>query len=101
MPLPQPTVRRRAPYRSALAVTAAVALLGGTVLAGSAGAVAPGDTKAPRPPARMSTVGGDRLGVPGTQVELTPGAPALPAKLTAKSWIVADAETGAILAEHN
>ncbi|MEV6005393.1 D-alanyl-D-alanine carboxypeptidase [Streptomyces sp. NPDC051976] len=70
-------------------------------MAGTAGAVAPGDTKAPRPPARMSTVGGDRLGVPGTQVELTPGAPALPAKLTAKSWIVADAETGAILAAHN
>jgi D-alanyl-D-alanine carboxypeptidase (penicillin-binding protein 5/6) len=93
-------VRRHAPYRSALAVSAAVALLGGTVLTGTAGA-APGDTKAPGPPAHLSTVGGDRLGVPGTQVELTAGAPALPAKLTARSWIVADAETGDVLAEHN
>ncbi|NUS11069.1 MAG: D-alanyl-D-alanine carboxypeptidase [Streptomyces sp.] len=49
----------------------------------------------------MSTVGGDRLGVPGTQVDLSGGAPPLPAKLTARSWVVADAETGDILAEHN
>ena len=49
----------------------------------------------PQPPAQMSTVGGDRLGAPGTQVDAAAGVPALPAKLTSRSWIVADAETGA------
>ncbi|WP_263984521.1 D-alanyl-D-alanine carboxypeptidase [Streptomyces sp. HPF1205] len=91
--------------RTALAGSVTAALLGGTVLAGTASATAfehPKDTKTPpRPPAHMSTVGGDRLGLPGTQVAAAPGVPALPARLTARSWIVADAETGAILAEHN
>ncbi|WP_308120684.1 D-alanyl-D-alanine carboxypeptidase family protein, partial [Streptomyces bambusae] len=53
------------------------------------------------PPASMSTVGGSRLGQPGTQVNLLPGAPALPANLTGRSWIVADAESGEVLAAHN
>ncbi|MFF4763592.1 D-alanyl-D-alanine carboxypeptidase family protein [Streptomyces sp. NPDC001292] len=53
------------------------------------------------PPARMSTVGGARLGLPGTQVDLGDGAPVLPKDLTARSWIVADAESGAVLAAHN
>ncbi|WP_394438095.1 D-alanyl-D-alanine carboxypeptidase family protein [Streptomyces sp. SGAir0957] len=53
------------------------------------------------PPAGMSTVGGARLGEPGTQVNLGPGAPVLPKDLTAKSWIVTDAESGAVLASHN
>ncbi|MFD5143803.1 D-alanyl-D-alanine carboxypeptidase family protein [Streptomyces sp. NPDC058401] len=57
--------------------------------------------KAPAPPASMSTVGGSALGQPGTQVNLLPGAPALPTSLTGRSWIVADAETGEILAAHN
>lgn len=57
--------------------------------------------KAPAPPASMSTVGGTALGQPGTQVNLLPGAPALPANLTGRSWIVADAETGEVLAAHN
>lgn len=57
--------------------------------------------KAPAPPASMSTVGGSALGQPGTQVSLLPGAPALPTNLTGRSWIVADAETGEILAAHN
>lgn len=57
--------------------------------------------KAPAPPATMSTVGGASLGQPGTQVNLLPGAPALPANLTGRSWIVADAETGEVLAAHN
>jgi D-alanyl-D-alanine carboxypeptidase (penicillin-binding protein 5/6) len=57
--------------------------------------------KEPAPPASMSTVGGVRLGQPGTQVNLVPGVPALPAKLTGRSWIVADAESGEVLAAHN
>ncbi|HEY5833491.1 D-alanyl-D-alanine carboxypeptidase family protein [Streptomyces sp.] len=88
--------------RSALAVSMTTALLGGSVLAGSAAtAAAPGDPRTPRPPARMSTVGGERLGMPGTQVEVAPGVPTPPGGLTARSWIVADAETGAVLAAHN
>lgn len=55
------------------------------------------------PPNDMSTVGGERLGQPGTQVAPEAGAeaPALPKGLTARSWIVADAETGEVLAAHN
>ncbi|MFD9306085.1 D-alanyl-D-alanine carboxypeptidase family protein [Streptomyces sp. NPDC060048] len=57
--------------------------------------------KAPAPPVSMSSVGGASLGQPGTQVNLLPGAPALPANLSGRSWIVADAETGEVLAAHN
>ncbi|MEU3664755.1 D-alanyl-D-alanine carboxypeptidase family protein [Streptomyces virginiae] len=56
---------------------------------------------APAPPASMSTVGGSLLGQPGTQVNLLPGAPALPTTLTGRSWIVADAESGEVLAAYN
>lgn len=49
----------------------------------------------------MSTVGGERLGQPGTQVELASGVPVLPKDLSARSWIVADAESGEVLAAHN
>ena len=102
------TANARPPRRrrvcAVLACLASAALLGGTALAGTAAASpvrAPKPPKSPSPPAQMSTVGGDRLGLPGTQVELAGGAPALPAKLSAKSWLVADAETGEILAAHN
>ncbi|MFD2685637.1 D-alanyl-D-alanine carboxypeptidase family protein [Streptomyces phyllanthi] len=53
------------------------------------------------PPAKMSTVGGERLGMPGTQADLGTGAPVLPKDISARSWIVADAETGDVLASHN
>ncbi|WP_026248250.1 D-alanyl-D-alanine carboxypeptidase family protein [Streptomyces sp. LaPpAH-108] len=53
------------------------------------------------PPARMSTLGGERLGQPGTQVDLASGVPVLPKDLTARSWIVSDAESGEVLAAHN
>ncbi|MFI0965360.1 D-alanyl-D-alanine carboxypeptidase family protein [Streptomyces sp. NPDC021080] len=53
------------------------------------------------PPAAMSTLGGERLGRPGNQVNLGAGAPVLPADVTARSWIVADAESGDVLAAHN
>jgi D-alanyl-D-alanine carboxypeptidase (penicillin-binding protein 5/6) len=49
----------------------------------------------------MSTVGGARLGQPGTQVNLASGVPVLPKDVTARSWIVADAESGDVLAAHN
>ncbi|MGP3985505.1 D-alanyl-D-alanine carboxypeptidase family protein [Streptomyces sp. 3N207] len=55
----------------------------------------------PKPPAQMSTIGGERLGRPGTQVNLKKGAPKVPTKLSARSWIVTDAESGKVLASHN
>ncbi|MGP3952403.1 D-alanyl-D-alanine carboxypeptidase family protein [Streptomyces sp. 7N604] len=60
-----------------------------------------GKEKQPRPPAKMSAVGGQRLSHPGTQVQLRSGAPKLPKKLTGRSWVVADAESGEVLAAHN
>ncbi|WP_349636951.1 D-alanyl-D-alanine carboxypeptidase [Streptomyces sp. 378] len=53
------------------------------------------------PPASMSSVGGARLGRPGTQVNLASGVPVLPKDVSARSWIVADAESGEVLAAHN
>nr|WP_330348525.1 D-alanyl-D-alanine carboxypeptidase [Streptomyces sp. NBC_00582] len=53
------------------------------------------------PPATMSSVGGARLGQAGTQVALAGDAPVVPKDLTARSWIVADAESGDVLAAHN
>lgn len=60
----------------------------------------------PKPPRRMSTVGGDRLGRSGTQVSPKSGgsggkAPAVPSGLSARSWVVSDAESGEVLASHN
>ncbi|MFE5729761.1 D-alanyl-D-alanine carboxypeptidase family protein [Streptomyces sp. NPDC056528] len=55
----------------------------------------------PKPPLSMSRVGGALLGLPGTQVRLKAGAPVLPKELSARSWIVADAENGEVLASHN
>ncbi|MFD4988210.1 D-alanyl-D-alanine carboxypeptidase family protein [Streptomyces sp. NPDC058374] len=60
----------------------------------------PDDDKA-RPPGKMSQIGGARLGQAGTQVNAGPGVPKLPKKLTGRSWIVADAESGDVLASHN
>ncbi|QKW20182.1 D-alanyl-D-alanine carboxypeptidase [Kitasatospora sp. NA04385] len=56
-------------------------------------AAAPGDAPPP------GVVGGERLGAAGVQVAA--GAPALPAGLTGKSWVVADAGSGEVLASFN
>lgn len=79
------------------AVTTAVLLPALLLPASAAGAE---DVK---PPKQMSAVGGERLGRSGDQVEPLPGqdAPGLPKKLTSRSWIVADAETGEVLAARN
>ncbi|MET9142534.1 D-alanyl-D-alanine carboxypeptidase [Streptomyces sp. NPDC004042] len=91
MPAPPRTVRR-----SLLVASAALLSLSVTAPAALA---APAPTATP--PAHMSGVGGARLAQPGTQVALAPGVPALPKELTARSWIVADAESGQVLAAHN
>ncbi|WP_327295753.1 D-alanyl-D-alanine carboxypeptidase family protein [Streptomyces sp. NBC_01197] len=57
-------------------------------------------TSGPSKTAR-SQIGGARLGRTGTQVQLGPGAPVLPKDLSGESWIVADAESGAVLASHD
>ncbi|WSJ43933.1 D-alanyl-D-alanine carboxypeptidase [Streptomyces sp. NBC_01317] len=89
--------------KTALTVFTATLLPVLTVVPASADSASkgPSASKSPTPPAVMSTVGGARLGQAGTQVALGPGAPVLPKKLSGRSWIVADAETGAVLAAHN
>ncbi|MCX2927189.1 D-alanyl-D-alanine carboxypeptidase family protein [Streptomyces sp. NEAU-W12] len=69
--------------------------------ASSKPSAAPSEGSKAAPPARMSTVGGARLGRAGTQVNLASGVPVLPKDLSARSWIVADAESGEVLAAHN
>ncbi|OWA09053.1 D-alanyl-D-alanine carboxypeptidase [Streptomyces sp. CS113] len=92
---PKKALRRSLTVTSA-ALTA-LALLSPAALAAPSPSTSPSAT----PPEAMSIVGGARLGKPGTQVELAGGAPVLPKDLTARSWIVADAESGDVLAAHN
>ncbi len=61
----------------------------------------PSGTPTATPPADMSTVGGERLGEAGTQVNLSDGVPVIPKDISARSWIVSDAESGDVLAAHN
>ncbi|MEU6220393.1 D-alanyl-D-alanine carboxypeptidase [Streptomyces sp. NPDC047022] len=92
------TWKKPAGSRLALASAAAVSLSLATTPA-----IALAGTRSPdvSPPAMMSTVGGVQLGRPGTQANLGSGAPVLPKDVTARSWIVADAESGDVLAAHN
>ncbi|MGC9380467.1 D-alanyl-D-alanine carboxypeptidase family protein [Streptomyces sp. MH13] len=99
MPAPKKAVRRSLSVTSA-AVTA-LALLSPVALAAPSPSTNPSASPSATPPASMSAVGGARLGQPGTQVDLAGGAPVLPKDLTARSWIVADAESGDVLAAHN
>ncbi|MBB6435040.1 D-alanyl-D-alanine carboxypeptidase family protein [Streptomyces candidus] len=90
--------------RTALAVASAALLLptiAVPVTAAHADGRKPASDDKPKPPPVMSTVGGERLGLPGTQVNLAPGVPVLPKALSGRSWIVADAESGQVLAAHN
>ncbi|XIJ55297.1 D-alanyl-D-alanine carboxypeptidase family protein [Kitasatospora hibisci] len=50
------------------------------------------------PPPPQTAVGGERMGLSGVQVDPLAGAPALPRDLTGRSWIVADATSGDVLA---
>ncbi|MFI2202318.1 D-alanyl-D-alanine carboxypeptidase family protein [Streptomyces sp. NPDC020192] len=95
MPAPKKTGRR------SLLVTSATLLSLSVTAPAALAAPTPKASPTATPPARMSTVGGARLGQPGTQVNLAPGVPVLPKDLTARSWIVTDAESGEVLAAHN
>ncbi|MGP3999923.1 D-alanyl-D-alanine carboxypeptidase family protein [Streptomyces sp. 8N706] len=90
------------PCRAAALTLASAALLPALAASPALAGERDGGTKEKvRPPANMSTVGGQLLGRPGTQVRLKPGAPKLPKKLSGRSWLVADAESGEVLAAHN
>ncbi|MEV0486397.1 D-alanyl-D-alanine carboxypeptidase [Streptomyces sp. NPDC050508] len=109
MPAPLQTIRRSLLVLSAalssLALTAPVALAAPsptpTPTAPPGPSASSSASPTATPPANMSSVGGTRLGSAGTQVDLTTGVPVLPKDLTARSWIVSDAESGAVLASHN
>ncbi|WP_327718971.1 D-alanyl-D-alanine carboxypeptidase [Streptomyces sp. NBC_00490] len=103
MSAPQKTARRALLVTSAaltsfaLATAPAFAAPGPKPSASASSSASPSAT----PPAKMSTVGGARLGQAGTQVNLASGVPVLPKDISARSWIVADAESGDVLAAHN
>ncbi|MFG2624156.1 D-alanyl-D-alanine carboxypeptidase family protein [Streptomyces sp. NPDC048473] len=84
----------------ALTVTSA-ALLSAFVISPASAADKDTSDNKPKPPTGMSRVGGELLSRTGTQVKLGAGAPVLPEELTGRSWIVADAENGQVLAAHN
>ncbi|MER7375467.1 D-alanyl-D-alanine carboxypeptidase family protein [Streptomyces lanatus] len=97
MPAPKKTSRR-----ALLVASAVVSSLALTVpVSHAAPKPTPSTSPSATPPANMSTVGGERLGQAGTQANLASGVPVLPKDLTARSWIVADAESGDVLAAHN
>ncbi|WP_037681979.1 D-alanyl-D-alanine carboxypeptidase family protein [Streptomyces griseus] len=102
MPAPKKTARRSLLVTStlvSLALTAPVAVA--APKPSPKPSASPSASPSATPPASMSPVGGARLGQPGTQVNLGGGVPVLPKDLTARSWIVADAESGEVLASHN
>ncbi|MFJ8623059.1 D-alanyl-D-alanine carboxypeptidase family protein [Kitasatospora sp. NPDC093550] len=93
----QPTrISRKSPYIARAAAGAAASAL---VLAVAATA-APAAPAAPAQDA-AGVVGGERLGSPDVQISPLAGAPALPAELSGRSWLVADAATGEVLAARN
>ncbi|GAA0656109.1 DUF5136 domain-containing protein [Streptomyces thermocarboxydovorans] len=95
MPAPKTTLRRSLLVASAVLVSAAL------TAPAAVAKPSPGTSPSAKPPAKMSAVGGPRLAKPGTQVNLAPGVPVLPKGISARSWIVADAESGEVLAAHN
>ncbi|WP_053751593.1 D-alanyl-D-alanine carboxypeptidase family protein [Streptomyces sp. MMG1533] len=115
MPAPKKTARRSllvtsvvlSSVVSSLALTAPVSVAAPSPSPGTSGSPSPGTSGSPSaspsatPPATMSTVGGQRLGLAGAQVNLASGVPVLPKDLSARSWIVADAESGDVLAANN
>jgi D-alanyl-D-alanine carboxypeptidase (penicillin-binding protein 5/6) len=104
VPAPKKAARRSLALTAAVLTTATAAPLALTAPAAHAApspSASPSASPSVTPPAQMSTVGGARLGRPGTQVNLASGVPVLPKDVTARSWIVADAESGEVLAAHN
>ncbi|MFF7990931.1 D-alanyl-D-alanine carboxypeptidase family protein [Kitasatospora xanthocidica] len=86
-------ISQKSPYVTRAAAGAAASAL---VLAVGASAAL-----AARAQDAAGVVGGERLGSPDVQVAPLSGAPALPAELSGRSWLVADAATGEVLAARN
>ncbi|MFF1292066.1 MULTISPECIES: D-alanyl-D-alanine carboxypeptidase family protein [unclassified Streptomyces] len=107
MSAPQKTARRALLVTSAaltsfaLATAPAFAAPGPKPSSSASSSASASPSPSATPPAKMSTVGGARLGQAGTQVNLASGVPVLPKGISARSWIVADAESGEVLAAHN
>ncbi|MFJ7291893.1 D-alanyl-D-alanine carboxypeptidase family protein [Streptomyces collinus] len=105
MPAPKKTARRfllvTSAALSSLALAVPAAVAAPKPSDSPSASASPSASPSATPPATMSTVGGARLGKPGTQVNLASGVPVLPKDLSARSWIVADAESGDVLASHN
>ncbi|WTE42539.1 DUF5136 domain-containing protein [Streptomyces sp. NBC_01622] len=105
VPAPLKTVRRSLLVLSAalssLALTAPLALAAPSATPTPSAATSASASPTATPPATMSSVGGTRLAQAGTQVNQAAGVPVLPKDLTARSWIVTDAESGDVLAAHN
>ncbi|MEV7995187.1 D-alanyl-D-alanine carboxypeptidase [Streptomyces sp. NPDC086077] len=96
---PKTTARRSLLLASATLLT--VSLTAPAALAAPRPSPSSSTSPSATPPANMSTVGGARLGRAGTQVNLASGVPVLPKDVSARSWIIADAESGEVLASHN
>ncbi len=103
VPAPKKTVRRSLLVTSVAlsSVVSSLALTAPVAVAAPSPSPSPSASPSVTPPANMSTVGGARLGQAGPQVNLASGVPVLPKGLTARSWIVADAESGDVLAANN
>ncbi|QFQ99913.1 D-alanyl-D-alanine carboxypeptidase [Streptomyces phaeolivaceus] len=107
VPASKKTARRPLLVTSAtllsLSLTSLSTLTAGPAFAAFGAKPSPSPSASPSatPPANMSTVGGETLGEPGTQASLGSDAPVLPKGISARSWIVADAESGEVLAAHN
>ncbi|MGW1892704.1 D-alanyl-D-alanine carboxypeptidase family protein [Streptomyces sp. NPDC002004] len=80
--------------------TRTVALAIGTVLAVSAPAAA-AVHREPEPPKPRPALARSELDREGVQTHPAPGVRTLPSELSALSWLVADAETGDVLAAHD
>ncbi|MER5885420.1 serine hydrolase [Streptomyces sp. NPDC001941] len=95
--------RIRRTTAAAMAGTVGTATLATVMLAGAAPATArPATahaTSTANSPGTTGTTGGDVLARPGTHAAA--GGPALPATLSARAWIVADADSGEVLAAHD
>ncbi|MBP5891434.1 DUF5136 domain-containing protein [Streptomyces scabiei] len=103
VPASQKTARRPLLVTSATLLSLSLSSLTLTAAPAFAAKPSPSSSASPSatPPATMSTVGGEQLGRPGTRAALGSDAPVLPKGISARSWIVADAESGDVLAAHN
>ncbi|MET8854779.1 D-alanyl-D-alanine carboxypeptidase [Streptomyces sp. NPDC004579] len=101
MPASKKTIRRSLLISSATLLTVSLTAPAFADTDDASPTASPASSPSATPPAHMSSLGGERLGRPGNQVDLGTGAPVLPPDITARSWIVADAESGDVLAAHN